>query len=143
MLKKQKEGKGHWKPELASDSEEAVGVPSPLRTVYSRIWITGLCDTNAGRGHRSPRIAIRLMIARTSRWRSCRRGLLNTRRRSISKDTTPKFMFEMGILIMNQLSGTVLAKIRECRLKSGILYVSYSGQNVDDSEWRYLAYVLK
>lgn len=23
-LKKQKEGKGHWKPELASDSEEAV-----------------------------------------------------------------------------------------------------------------------
>jgi hypothetical protein len=25
LLKKQKEGKGHWKPELASDSEEAVG----------------------------------------------------------------------------------------------------------------------
>jgi len=24
LLKKQKEGKGHWKPELASDSEEAV-----------------------------------------------------------------------------------------------------------------------
>ncbi|KAH7360160.1 hypothetical protein BKA65DRAFT_492540 [Rhexocercosporidium sp. MPI-PUGE-AT-0058] len=24
QLKKQKEGKGHWKPELASDSEEAV-----------------------------------------------------------------------------------------------------------------------
>jgi hypothetical protein len=24
LLKKQKEGKGHWKPELASNSEEAV-----------------------------------------------------------------------------------------------------------------------
>ncbi len=24
LLKKQKEGKGHWKPELASESEEAV-----------------------------------------------------------------------------------------------------------------------
>lgn len=24
QLKKQKEGKGHWKPELASDSEEAI-----------------------------------------------------------------------------------------------------------------------
>jgi hypothetical protein len=27
QLKKQKEGKGHWKPELASNSEEAVGLP--------------------------------------------------------------------------------------------------------------------
>jgi hypothetical protein len=27
LLKKQKEGKGHWKPELASNSEEAVCVP--------------------------------------------------------------------------------------------------------------------
>ena len=28
QLTKQKEGKGHWKPELASDSEEAVCLPS-------------------------------------------------------------------------------------------------------------------
>ena len=28
QLKKQKEGKGHWKPELASNSEEAVCTPS-------------------------------------------------------------------------------------------------------------------
>ena len=26
QLQKQKEGKGHWKPELASDSEEAVSL---------------------------------------------------------------------------------------------------------------------
>jgi hypothetical protein len=31
LLRKQKEGKGHWKPELASDSEEAVSyLPLPL-----------------------------------------------------------------------------------------------------------------
>lgn len=29
LLKKQKEGKGHWKPELASESEEAVCNPPP------------------------------------------------------------------------------------------------------------------
>ena len=28
QLKKQKEGKGHWKPELASNSEEAVSLVS-------------------------------------------------------------------------------------------------------------------
>lgn len=27
QLQKQKDGKGHWKPELASDSEEAVSFP--------------------------------------------------------------------------------------------------------------------
>jgi hypothetical protein len=29
QLKKQKDGNGHWKPELASDSEEAVRFPVP------------------------------------------------------------------------------------------------------------------
>lgn len=27
QLQKQKEGRGHWKPELASNSEESVGLP--------------------------------------------------------------------------------------------------------------------
>ena len=30
QLQKQKEGKGHWKPELASDSEEAVCISNSL-----------------------------------------------------------------------------------------------------------------
>jgi len=33
QLQKQKEGKGHWKPELASDSEEAVST-----LYFSRTW---------------------------------------------------------------------------------------------------------
>jgi hypothetical protein len=38
QLQKQKEGKGHWKPELASNSEEAVNFP--LLADYSRDCVT-------------------------------------------------------------------------------------------------------
>jgi len=37
QLQKQKEGKGHWKPELASDSEEAV-CHIPLNLGVKKNW---------------------------------------------------------------------------------------------------------
>jgi hypothetical protein len=49
LLNKQKEGKGHWKPELASNSEEAVFRPAHLpldpKSCPSRIQ---LCHRSIG-----------------------------------------------------------------------------------------------
>jgi hypothetical protein len=45
MLEKQKAGKGHWKPELASDSEEAVRFPPVLLSYICRP-VTHSCFPN-------------------------------------------------------------------------------------------------
>jgi len=47
QLKKQKEGKGHWKPELASDSEEAVAADRHEHDDHSEEGIKGLQQKTA------------------------------------------------------------------------------------------------
>lgn len=63
QLKKQKEGKGHWKPELASQSEEAVSFISSVSFVLRLFeWAIGVWDLGDGW------IVLTRLLERTSVW---------------------------------------------------------------------------